>query len=85
MCRIKHNSKKKTDIKLCASSFSVVTLPVFSMLGQSFLPSCTEEDSTYLDRLCFCNEATFNVCGTVNRHNSCIWESENTNDVTEHE
>jgi hypothetical protein len=47
--------------------------------------SHTEEDDTYFDRLCFSEEATFYVHGTVNGHNRHVWESENPHDVTEHE
>jgi hypothetical protein len=45
----------------------------------------TEEGKTYLDNLYFSDEATFQVCGTVNRHVYHIWVSENSHDVTEYE
>ena len=32
-----------------------------------------EIDPNFLNRICFSDEATFHVCGTVNRHNSRIW------------
>jgi hypothetical protein len=37
---IKHISEMKADIKLCASSFSVVTLPASFMLCQGHLGAC---------------------------------------------
>jgi len=40
----------------------------FFPLGQGCQLFCIEEDKTYLERLCFSDEATFHVCGTVNRH-----------------
>jgi len=58
----------KADIKLCSSSYSVVTLPVF--------PAWSRISSGHmhvvLDRpwkMCFSDEATIHVCGTVSRHN----------------
>jgi hypothetical protein len=51
----------KADIKLCASSFSVVTLPVYYLLGQGLLVSCIVEDKTYHKRLCFSDEL-FHMC-----------------------
>ena len=36
-----------------------------------------EEDNDYLKRVCFSDEATFRTSGVVNRHNVCIWGSEN--------
>jgi hypothetical protein len=42
----------KAEIKLCTSLFSVVTLPGFSAWSRS-PSSCTEENKTYLQTLCF--------------------------------
>jgi hypothetical protein len=44
-----------------------------------------EEDKIYFDRPCLSDKVTFHVCGTVSRHNCCVWGSENPYDVTEHE
>lgn len=44
-----------------------------------------ELNENYLKRICFSDEATFHVCGKVNRHNCRIWGSENPRVVIEHE
>jgi len=60
--KIKHYvSEMKADIKLCISSFSVVTLPVFSAWSRLSSRHVHTE--------------MFNICGTVNRHNY-VWGSE---------
>lgn len=41
-------------------------------------------DDTYLDKVCFSDEATFYISGKVNRHNVQIWGSENSHEVREH-
>ncbi|KAJ4449307.1 hypothetical protein ANN_00705 [Periplaneta americana] len=42
-----------------------------------------EEDGAFLDKVCFYDEATFNMCEKVNRHNCRIWSSENPCEVHE--
>jgi hypothetical protein len=42
-----------------------------------------DEDNDFLQRVCFSDEATFHVNGTVNRHNFHIWGSENPNVLRE--
>jgi hypothetical protein len=37
------------------------------------------------DRLSFSDEATCHMCGTVNRIDCRVWESENPHDISEHE
>lgn len=44
-----------------------------------------ELNENYLKRICFSDEATFHVCGKVNRHNCRIWGSENPRTVIVHE
>ena len=41
------------------------------------------DDCSYLSRICFSDEATFHVCGMVNRHNVRIWGRENPTEVLE--
>ncbi|KAJ4449915.1 hypothetical protein ANN_01322 [Periplaneta americana] len=41
----------------------------------------TEEDGALLDKVCFSDKTTFHMCGKVNRHNYCIWGSENPREV----
>jgi hypothetical protein len=38
----------------------------------------------YLSNVMFSDEATFHICGKVNRHDIRIWESENPHSVREH-
>jgi len=40
-------------------------------------------DSSVLS--CFPVEVTFPVCGTVNRQNCHVWQTESPQDITEHE
>jgi len=42
-------------------------------------------DATFLQRVCFTDEATFHVSGNVNRHNVRIWGRENPHAVIEFE
>jgi hypothetical protein len=42
------------------------------------------EDETFLSKICFSNEATFQLSGKVNRHNIRVWGSENPHTVVEH-
>jgi hypothetical protein len=44
-----------------------------------------EEDESGFKRIGFSDEAMFHMSGTVNRHNCCVWGSENPHDITEHE
>jgi hypothetical protein len=44
-----------------------------------------DEDNDYLSKVCFSDEATFHISGTVNRHNCRIWGSENPRVIREHE
>jgi hypothetical protein len=39
--------------------------------------SCINENNLYMDTVCFSDEATFHLCGKVNKHNCCIWGYEN--------
>jgi hypothetical protein len=55
----------KADIKLCAISFGVVTLPVFHPLGQGRLPGACARRWTDLNGVCSSEEATFHVYGTL--------------------
>ena len=43
------------------------------------------ENNNYLDLVLFSDESTFHVCGKVNRHNCCIWCSQNPHQVIEYE
>jgi hypothetical protein len=43
------------------------------------------EDGTFLPRLIFSDEATFNLSGKVNRHNVRIWGLQNPQEALEHE
>ena len=36
-----------------------------------------ENDNSYLDNIDFLDEATFHLCGKINKHNCWIWGSEN--------
>jgi hypothetical protein len=85
--KIKHHASKiKGDIKLCASSFSVVILPgSFSHLVKVIIPTLKRMDETYLDRLCLSENAIFCVCVTVNKNNCWVGGSENPPHFTEHE
>jgi hypothetical protein len=42
------------------------------------------EDENFLQRMVFSDEATFHLCGKVNRHNVRIWGSENPHAYVEH-
>jgi hypothetical protein len=42
------------------------------------------EDETFLTKICFSDEAEFNLSGKIIRHNVCIRESENPHTVFEH-
>jgi hypothetical protein len=44
-----------------------------------------EEAKTYLERLCFSDEAKFHVCRSINMHKHCVEGSENPRDITVHE
>ena len=44
-----------------------------------------DEDNDYLKRVYFSDEATFHTSGVVNRHNVCIWGSENLHVVFQNE
>ena len=49
---------------------------------------CTElqdlmEEDGFFERLTFSDECTFHLCGKVNRHNVCIWRTENPKSVVE--
>lgn len=44
-----------------------------------------DENPRYVDSLLFSDEATFHICGKVNRHNCRIWGSQNPYRVIEHE
>jgi hypothetical protein len=77
--------KMKANIKLCTGSFIAVILPVFFFFFFTLSRSSafhSEVNRNYHDGLCFFDELTFHVCGTVHRH---VWENENPHDVTEHE
>jgi hypothetical protein len=68
--KIKHYiSELKGDNKFCASSFKVVTLPVFSAWSRlsSRLYACSVK---LLHQTTF-DEAIFHVCVTIKRQNSC--------------
>jgi hypothetical protein len=43
-----------------------------------------DNDPSFLSRVLFSDEATFHVCGKVNRHNCRIWGSENPHVLREH-
>ena len=42
------------------------------------------EDDGFVDRLNFSDEATLHICGKVNKHNTCIWGTENPHVTLEH-
>jgi hypothetical protein len=42
------------------------------------------EDDGFAEKLFFSDEATFHVCGKVNRHNVRIWGTENLHATMEH-
>lgn len=42
-------------------------------------------DDDYLSKVCFIDEATFQVSGKVNHRNCHIWGSQNSRDVRKHE
>lgn len=44
-----------------------------------------ENDETYLSKIGFSDEATFHVCGKVNRHNCRVWGTENPHLVVEYQ
>lgn len=44
-----------------------------------------DDDDRYLATIAFSDEATFHVCGKVNRHNCRIWGSENPHAVIEYQ
>jgi hypothetical protein len=50
-----------------------------------YIFSRIDEDNDYLSKVCFSDEATFHISGTVFRHNCRIWGSENPHVVREHE
>jgi hypothetical protein len=43
------------------------------------------EDDSFLPCLIFSDEATFHLRGKVNRHNVCIWGTQNPRETVEHE
>jgi hypothetical protein len=43
-----------------------------------------DQNPNYLSNVMFSDEATFHICGKVNRHNGRIWRSENPHSVWEH-
>ena len=44
----------------------------------------TDEDENFIRRICFSDEATFYVNGCVNRHNCCIWGTQQPNEIHEY-
>lgn len=44
-----------------------------------------EDDETLFSRLVFSDEATFHLCGTVNRHNVRIWGTNHPHETIEHQ
>lgn len=72
----------KAGIKLHSSFFSVINLPVLSASRPSLRRIGAALD---VDVPCFSDEATFHVCGTVNRESCRVWGIENPCDVTGHE
>jgi len=42
------------------------------------------EEDGFAEKLVFSDEATFHVCGKANRHNVCIWGTENPHGMMEH-
>jgi hypothetical protein len=44
-----------------------------------------DSDETFLDSLCFSDEATFHVNGIVNTHNCRIWGSQPPQEIIEHQ
>jgi len=75
--------KIKADIKLCTSSVSVVTLPVFYVSSKSSRCICMVLDIWI--PLYFSDDVTFYVCWMVNMHSYHVWGSENPRDGTETE
>jgi len=43
------------------------------------------EEDGFAEKLVFTDEVTFHVCDKVNRHNVCIWSTENPHATMEHE
>ena len=44
-----------------------------------------KNDNSYLDNIVFLDEATFHLCGKINKHNCQIWGSANLHVIHEHE
>jgi len=50
----------------------------------TFMLSAIDEDETFLQRICFSDEATFYVNQCVNWHISCIWGTQKLNEIHEY-
>jgi len=50
----------------------------------TFMLNAIDEDETFLQCICFSDEATFYVNGCVNRHNCRIWETLQPNEIHEY-
>jgi hypothetical protein len=44
----------------------------------------SEEDDAFFDWLIFGDESTFHISGKVNKHNICIWGTENPREMVKH-
>jgi len=50
----------------------------------AFMLNTIDEDETFLQRICFSDEATFHVNGCVNRRNCPIWGTQQPNEIHEY-
>jgi hypothetical protein len=63
----------------------MITAKELTLLLKCWVIYRVEENDNYLDLVLFSDESTFHICGKVNRHNCCIWGSENPHQVIGYE
>jgi hypothetical protein len=70
-----------TQVQYGCSYASIIVSAEFAIEMLSHI----DENSSYMDTVCISDEATFHLCGKVNKHNCCIGGYENPHVVLEHE
>jgi hypothetical protein len=78
-----HIIKVRADIKLHASTFTVVTLPVF--FRNAFPQRMHWRNWELSQKTFFSDKATFHACRTINVHECCVWGSGNPCDIAAHD